>query len=389
MRGRKAASAGARRPDPRSLGRSVTLVLRYARPYRRHIAVGLAATVALVAIQLAVPWIVRRLVSSVQESVAGSVPVAVVGWLAVGLLALYLVRAFMRFTSSYFSHFAGWGVVADARRDVYEHLQRLSLRFYEDQQTGQLMSRDGERHRPVRDARAARRCPTRSSTCSPCSASARRCCRDELAARPAHPRADPARAPRGADVHPARDAPPSAPGSASWPSSTRRSRTTSRASARSRPSAARCGRPTASDARIERLPAVAAARPAPDGHLHAVRRVRLVARHGHRDLVRRPARPRRTAALARPRRLLPLPRDVLRPRARPERRLGAGAGVAGRRRAGRRAAGRAARHRRPRRAPCRCRTGSRGPCSSGTCASATPAGNPCWSTSRSTSRRAP
>jgi ATP-binding cassette subfamily B protein/subfamily B ATP-binding cassette protein MsbA len=141
MQGRKAAAAGARRSDPRSLRRSVALVLRFARPYRRHIAVGLTATIALVAIQLAVPWIVRRLVSSVQESVAGSVPVAVVGWLAVGLLALFLVRAFMRFASSYFSHFAGWGVVADARREVYEHLQRLSMRFYEDQQTGQLMSR--------------------------------------------------------------------------------------------------------------------------------------------------------------------------------------------------------------------------------------------------------
>jgi ATP-binding cassette subfamily B protein/subfamily B ATP-binding cassette protein MsbA len=39
------------------------------------------------------------------------------------------------------AHVAGWGVVADARKRVYEHLQRLSLRFYEDKQTGQLMSR--------------------------------------------------------------------------------------------------------------------------------------------------------------------------------------------------------------------------------------------------------
>ncbi len=141
MRARDAAPAGAKPQGTQSTRRSVALVMRYTRPYRRHIAVGLSATVALVVIQLAVPWIVRRLVASVQESVAGSVPMAVVGWLAAGLLALYLVRAFMRFTSSYFSHFAGWGVVADARREVYEHLQRLSMRFYEDQQTGQLMSR--------------------------------------------------------------------------------------------------------------------------------------------------------------------------------------------------------------------------------------------------------
>ena len=39
------------------------------------------------------------------------------------------------------AHVAGWGVVADARKQIYEHLQRLSLRFYEDKQTGQLMSR--------------------------------------------------------------------------------------------------------------------------------------------------------------------------------------------------------------------------------------------------------
>lgn len=128
-------------PATQTTGRSVALVLRYARPYRRHIAAALASTVALVGIGLAVPWIVRRLVASVQESVTGSVPMAVVGWLAAGLLALSLVRALLRFTSSYFAHFAGWGVVADARREVYEHLQRLSMRFYEDQQTGQLMSR--------------------------------------------------------------------------------------------------------------------------------------------------------------------------------------------------------------------------------------------------------
>jgi len=39
------------------------------------------------------------------------------------------------------AHVAGWKVVADVRSAVYAHLQRLSLRFYEDKQTGQLMSR--------------------------------------------------------------------------------------------------------------------------------------------------------------------------------------------------------------------------------------------------------
>jgi len=51
------------------------------------------------------------------------------------------VRTVLQFLRSYMSHVAGWGVVADARHHIYRHLQRLSLRFYEDKQTGELMSR--------------------------------------------------------------------------------------------------------------------------------------------------------------------------------------------------------------------------------------------------------
>jgi ATP-binding cassette subfamily B protein len=44
--------------------------------------------------------------------------------------------------NSYLSHKAGLGcVVADVRHKIYIHLQRQSLRFYEDSQTGELMSR--------------------------------------------------------------------------------------------------------------------------------------------------------------------------------------------------------------------------------------------------------
>ena len=61
--------------------------------------------------------------------------------LSLVVLGLYVVRAGLQFLRSYVAHIAGWGVVADARKHIYEHVQRLSLRFYEDKQTGQLMSR--------------------------------------------------------------------------------------------------------------------------------------------------------------------------------------------------------------------------------------------------------
>ncbi|TFH04252.1 MAG: ABC transporter ATP-binding protein, partial [Spirochaetales bacterium] len=64
-----------------------------------------------------------------------------IGRLALGALSVYAVRAVLTFIRSYFSHVAGWGVVADVRSAMYQHLQKLSLRYYEDKQTGQLMSR--------------------------------------------------------------------------------------------------------------------------------------------------------------------------------------------------------------------------------------------------------
>ncbi|MEZ4619427.1 MAG: ABC transporter ATP-binding protein [Caldilineaceae bacterium] len=57
------------------------------------------------------------------------------------LRQVYSARALLQFLRSYMAHVAGWGVVAESRKLVYEHLQKLSLRFYEDKQTGQLMSR--------------------------------------------------------------------------------------------------------------------------------------------------------------------------------------------------------------------------------------------------------
>jgi len=56
-------------------------------------------------------------------------------------LAVFIARGFMQYIRSYQAHVAGWGVVADARKLIYQHLQQLSLRYYEDKQTGQLMSR--------------------------------------------------------------------------------------------------------------------------------------------------------------------------------------------------------------------------------------------------------
>ena len=120
---------------------SLRAIFRYARQYKLTLSLTVISMLLLVGIQLTAPWIVRTMVATVTDSEAGPEALSYVAMLALVALGVYFVRAFLRFVRSYSAHVAGWHVVADLRRDVYRHLQRLSLRFYEDKQTGQLMSR--------------------------------------------------------------------------------------------------------------------------------------------------------------------------------------------------------------------------------------------------------
>jgi len=120
---------------------SLKFVFVYARRYSKPLGITVVSMILLVGVQLLAPWIVRTLIAAVQGGTWNEASLNLVTRLALLLLLLYVLRGVLSFLRSYQAHVAGWGVVADARQHIYEHLQRLSLRFYEDTQTGQLMSR--------------------------------------------------------------------------------------------------------------------------------------------------------------------------------------------------------------------------------------------------------
>lgn len=121
--------------------KTLSFVFSYAKHYAKYLVIATLAMIILVGLQLVGPSVVRELIATVKSGPSDPDSIVVVTRLALFLLGIYIVRGVLRFLSSYMAHVAGWGVVSDVRRKVYEHLQRLSLRFYEDQQTGQLMSR--------------------------------------------------------------------------------------------------------------------------------------------------------------------------------------------------------------------------------------------------------
>jgi len=116
------------------------LIFDYARRYTNSLVVTAFSMLALVGIQLLIPWIITLLIARITDPGTTLANYNYVTTLTLIVLGAFVVRAGLTFVRSYLAHVAGWGVVADVREYIYEHMQRLSLRFYEDKQVGNLMS---------------------------------------------------------------------------------------------------------------------------------------------------------------------------------------------------------------------------------------------------------
>ena len=118
-----------------------SLLGKLAKKYSKMIFLTTLTMLGLVGAQLLIPWIIRQLIDRLTTQPLNAGTIDFITRISAIALIVFVARAIMQFIRSYAAHQAGWGVVSDARRLVYQHIQKLSLRFYEDKQTGQLMSR--------------------------------------------------------------------------------------------------------------------------------------------------------------------------------------------------------------------------------------------------------
>ena len=81
-----------------------------------------------IGVQLFIPWIIKTLIADVTAGASGQPAMKIIIQLTLAVLLVYILRGGMQFLRSYEAHIAGWGVVADVRKHIYELLQRLSLK---------------------------------------------------------------------------------------------------------------------------------------------------------------------------------------------------------------------------------------------------------------------
>ncbi|MBE6614028.1 MAG: ABC transporter ATP-binding protein [Ruminococcaceae bacterium] len=114
-------------------------MLQIARPWWGSLGITVLALIASSLLNLVTPEAVRRLTAllGAPENLTTGILAGYVGI----MIGAYLLRAVFRFLAMWQSHVAAWNFVGHLTSLCYDKLQSLSMRYYSDKQTGEIMSR--------------------------------------------------------------------------------------------------------------------------------------------------------------------------------------------------------------------------------------------------------
>ena len=113
-------------------------VLAYARPYRWLLVGMLACILLTTALSILSPLILRQLIDVALQPPGDPEQLNV---LALLLIAVPIVSGFISVVQRRLNATVGEGIIYDLRMALYSHLQRMSLHFFTNTKTGELMSR--------------------------------------------------------------------------------------------------------------------------------------------------------------------------------------------------------------------------------------------------------
>src|SRR6266550_4173810 len=112
-------------------------LLTYLRPYKPHVALATAAIVGHSALELAPPYLIKLVIDRYipARDVAGLTLIAIL------YLATLAGSFVLDYVQTWLLQLTGQRIMFDLRMQIYRHLQRLDLRFYDRNPVGRLMTR--------------------------------------------------------------------------------------------------------------------------------------------------------------------------------------------------------------------------------------------------------
>ncbi|NIK69253.1 ABC transporter ATP-binding protein [Paenibacillus sp. BK720] len=109
----------------------------YYRPYRKLFLLDFCCAVVLAVLELCFPLAVSHVIDTLLPE--GNLKL-IIGACAI-LLAVYVLNTFLSFVVTYWGHMLGINIETDMRKKLFDHVQKLSFRFFDNTKTGHLISR--------------------------------------------------------------------------------------------------------------------------------------------------------------------------------------------------------------------------------------------------------
>jgi len=111
--------------------------LSYYKPHKKLLFWDLLASLLISLIGMVYPIVTNKMLNDyIPNKLYSTVVIA-----GCAVLGLYVLRMLLRYFVQYYGHLIGVGMQSQMRRDLFSHLQKLPYRFYDNHETGRIMTR--------------------------------------------------------------------------------------------------------------------------------------------------------------------------------------------------------------------------------------------------------
>ena len=109
----------------------------YYKPHWGMLSLDLLASLLISVIGMVYPVVTNKMLNIyIPEKMYSTIVIA-----GIIVLALYVLRMLLRYFVQYYGHIIGVKMQSQMRQDLFAHLQRLPFRFYDNHETGRIMTR--------------------------------------------------------------------------------------------------------------------------------------------------------------------------------------------------------------------------------------------------------
>jgi ATP-binding cassette subfamily B multidrug efflux pump len=112
-------------------------LIKYLKPYKWHVGLGILLSVIVSGMEAVRPWFTKY---AVDTNIANNDKQGLL-ITAIAFLGLLVFRGFVQYASAYLTQWIGQKTIFDLRMQIFTHLQNLSIKFFDSNPIGRLITR--------------------------------------------------------------------------------------------------------------------------------------------------------------------------------------------------------------------------------------------------------